>query len=117
MEDIEDETYSMIIYIEDYGYYADKQNNKSYNFTENYKYAKHYKTEKSAYHNLLNKITHDEIFKNKKIYLQPLRIKQIIKYDLEKLIETNIKYEPKHEVKFVEEESKVKVIIDDDFWN
>lgn len=117
MEDkIEDEMCSMIVYIEDNGYYADKQNNKSYNFTEDYHYAKQYKSEKSVYHNLLNKISHDVQFKDKKIYLQPLRIKQIIQYNLDKLKETNIKYEPKHEVKIVED-TNVKVIIDDNFWN
>jgi hypothetical protein len=119
-ERIVDVVNSYIIYIEDCGYYAEKQNTTKWNFTDDYHFAKKYKTKKSAYHNLLKHIGYNEQYNKKNVFIQPLIEKRIIEYNLNKMEEIEIKYEPKNIVNFTDEKLKVKVEfvnIDDDFWN
>lgn len=109
-----------IIYIDDCGYYAEKQNTNKWNFTEDYHYAKRYKTKKSAYHNLLKHIGDNEKYKDKPVFIQPLVERRIIKYELSNMEEIEIKYEPKNIVKFTDDVVKVKiefVSIEDSFWD
>ena len=119
MDKIIDEIDGYIIFIEDKGYFADKQNNKKWNFTEEYQDAKRYKTKKSAYHNLLKHISLNDDCKDKKIYIQPIKIKQITEFILNSMEEIEIKPEPKNVVNIIEEKLKVKIEyidIEDEFW-
>jgi len=118
-ERIVDVVDSYIIYIEDCGYYAEKQNTPKWNFTENYQFAKKYKTKKSAYHSLLKHIGSNEQYNKKKVFVQPLTERRIIEYNMNNMEEVDIKYEPKNIVKFTDAILKVNievVSIDDEFW-
>ena len=120
MDKIIDEIYGYIIYIEDKGYYADKQNSTKWNFTEDYQYAKRYKTKKSAFHNLIKHIGYNDDCKDKKIFIQSLRIKQTIEFELFKMEEIDsIKFEPKNVVNIIQPKLNVKVEyidVEDEFW-
>ena len=120
MDKIVDEIDNYIIFIEDKGYYADKQNSEKWNFTEDYQYAKKYKTKKSAFHNLVKHIGYNDECKNKKVYIQPLKIKQIVEFELNRMEEIDsIKYEPKNIVNIIVPKLNVKVEyidVEDAFW-
>ncbi len=117
MEQIVDEVNSFIIYFEDSGYYADKQQGGNWNFTENYQYAKKYKTKKRAL-DLVKLSTNIPLHKNKKSYIQPLKIKQISEFILDRMEDVIIKKEEEENViKFTTPKLKVDVVVDDEFWD
>lgn len=120
MDQIIDEVSYYIIFIEDKGYFADKQNSNKWNFTDDYQLARRYKTKKSAYHNLIKHIGSNEECIGKKVYIQPIKIKQITDFELNRMEEIDsIKYEPKNIVNIIEPKLTVKVEfidVDDEFW-
>lgn len=118
MTQIIDEVDSFIVYIEDNGYYADKQQTNNWNFTENYEYAKKYKTKKGAL-NLIKTSIDNPLYRNKKSYIQPLKIKQISEYFLEKMEDVIIETEEKNEITFIKPQHKVEIVklsYNDSFW-
>lgn len=116
MEQIVDEVNSFIIYFEDSGYYADKQQSGSWNFTENYQYAKKYRTKKKALDLIKNSIDIPSC-KNKKSYIQPLKIRQISEFLLERMEGIVVKKEEENVIKLTTPKLKVDVVVDDDFWD
>jgi len=119
MEQIIDEMNTFIIYFEDSGYYADKQQSGDWNFTENYQYAKKYKTKKRAL-DLIKSSVNIPLYKNKKSYIQPLKIKQISEFILDRMEDIIIKTEEKNEVIITTTRPKVEIVsanFNDDFWN
>ena len=118
MEQIIDEVKSYIVYIEDNGYYADKQIGNKLNFTDNYQYAKKYKTKKGAL-NCIKQSSESSLYKGKKSYIQPLKIKQISEFILDRMEDIKIEEEINTEFRFTDAVYKKTIVSDkyDDFWN
>ena len=116
MEQIVDEVNTFIIYFEDSGYYADKQQGGEWNFTENYQYAKKYKTKKRALDLIKNSLEVPSC-KNKKSYIQPLKIKQISEFVLDRMEDVIIKKEEENIVKITTPKFRVEIVTDDNFWD
>jgi len=117
MEQIVDEVNTYIIYFEDSGYYADKQQGNELNFTENYQYAKKYKTKKRAL-DLIKNTVNIPLYKNKKSYIQPLKIKQIYEFSLDRMEDITIKTEEINNIIITTPKLRVEVVSDsnDDYW-
>jgi len=119
MERIVDEVNTFIIYFEDNGYYADKQQTGVWNFTENYQYAKKYKTKKRAL-DLIKSSVEQPKCKDKKSYIQPLKIKQISEFILDRMEDVEIKKEEVNNVIITIPKSRVEILTsdsNDSFWN
>jgi hypothetical protein len=101
-----------IVFVEDKGYFAEKQTTQRINFTDDYTFSKKYRTKKGAT-NSIKKIS--EEIKNKKFYVQPIKVTKVLDVQLDRMESIKLE-EEKNVIKFVETKLNVNVVVDDDFW-
>ena len=114
-----DEVNKYIVYIEGVGYLADKQGGNKLNFTDDYEYAKTYKTKTNAIR-IIKQTKENTLYRSKRGYVQPIKIKQISEYILERMQDVKVEIEEVNNIIFTESKLNVEVVVvgeDDEFWN